>query len=178
MSIRLESPRLVLRLPEIGDIPSISRHANDREVWLGLRDRFPHPYSVEDARAFVKEVEEEGEPERTFAIEFGGEVIGMAGIMLQDDVYRFSGEIGYWIGTAFRGRGLATEVVAALTLYGFDGLGLNRLWCHIFTTNPASARVVEKNGYALEGTMRDAAFKDGRFLEVLVYARLAGRKAR
>ncbi len=151
------------------DAPSLQRHADDEQVWLNLRDRFPHPYMLEDARSWIEIVAEL--PEGThFAIDVGGECVGTVGIVLQTDVHRRSAEIGYWLGRAFWGRGIATDVVRAVTSHGFFSFGLVRVFASVFATNPASARVLEKAGYALEGRMRSAVVKDGVLMDALLYA--------
>jgi [ribosomal protein S5]-alanine N-acetyltransferase len=162
-------PSCTLRPFREEDAPSLQRHANDEEVWLALRDRFPHPYMLEDARSWIEIVA--GMPEGThFAIVVSGECVGTVGIVLQTDVHRRSAEIGYWLGRAVWGRGIATEVVRAVTMHGFHSFGLVRLFANVFATNAASARVLEKAGYALEGRMRNAVVKDGVLMDALLYA--------
>ena len=92
--------------------------------------------------------------------------------MLQEDVQRISAEIGYWLGVAAWGRGLATDAVKAATAYAFDELGLERVFAVANTRNRASARVLEKCGYLLEGTMRRTAIKEGIVLDQFMYAAL------
>jgi RimJ/RimL family protein N-acetyltransferase len=151
------------------DRESIVRHADDRAVWINLRDRFPHPYTLGDAEAWLRLAPEES-PETNFAIDVGGEAVGGAGLTLRGDVYRRSAEIGYWLGRAHWGRGIATEVVCALTGWAFDSFDLCRIDATVFEWNPASARVLEKAGYTLEGRLRRAVTKDGRTIDALLYA--------
>ncbi|MBL8680697.1 MAG: GNAT family N-acetyltransferase [Myxococcales bacterium] len=160
---------VVLRPFRIGDERSLVAHANDAEVARFLRDRFPHPYTDEDARAWV-EFNRELRPTSNFAIAVGGEVIGGAGFVFGDDVHRFSAEVGYWLGRAHWGRGIATRSLRALTAYGFERHGMVRLFAGVFEGNEASARVLEKCGYTKEGVARRAAFKGGRFLDVWQFA--------
>ena len=151
------------------DAPSIVRHANNRKVWLNLRDRFPHPYTERDAKAFLRRVQQ-AEPETLFAIAFDNEAIGSIGFMLQADVERVSAEIGYWIGEAFWGRGIATEALMAVTRYAFEHHELTRLFALPFAANAASCRVLEKAGYVLEGRLRRSAIKDGVVIDQCQYA--------
>jgi len=77
-------------------------------------------------------------------------------------VFRRSAEIGYWLGEPFWGRGIATEALGAMTEYAFAHFDICRLEAGVFEWNPASARVLEKNGYVLEGRARLGVVKDGR----------------
>ena len=94
----------------MGDEPALVRHADNRKIWLNVRDRFPHPYTPADAEAWVARAAA-ATPETQFAIEVEGEAVGGVGLFLQADVERYSAEIGYWLGEALWGRGLATAVV-------------------------------------------------------------------
>jgi ribosomal-protein-alanine N-acetyltransferase len=152
-----------------GDQSSLARHANDVQVWRNVRDHFPHPYTVADADAWIAKVVGHV-PETQFAIEVNGEVAGGVGLMLQEDVARHSAEIGYWLGQAYWGRGLMTEVVRCMTSWGFTSLDLYRVYALVFEWNPASRRVLEKAGYILEGRLRKAALKDGQLLDQFAYA--------
>ena len=90
--------------------------------------------------------------------------IGVAG------VNRRSAEIGYWLGEPFWGQGIATKAVGALTDYAYAHLDLIRLYATVFEWNPASARVLEKAGYAHEGRLRKSVTKDGKIIDQLLYA--------
>jgi RimJ/RimL family protein N-acetyltransferase len=138
-------------------------------VWLNLRDGFPHPYSREDARAFIVAATSAA-PETNFAIALDGAVVGGIGFTLHDDVERVAAEIGYWLGEPFWGRGITTAAVQAVTAHAVRTHGLTRVWAVPFAWNPASFRVLEKAGYVREGVMRRSAFKDGRLTDQMLYA--------
>ncbi|WP_422927736.1 GNAT family N-acetyltransferase [Singulisphaera sp. PoT] len=152
-----------------GDLDSLVRHANDREVWLNLKDRFPHPYTKDDARAWLQLVTRM-EPETSFAIAVDDVAVGGIGIEPQGDVARRSAEIGYWLGREFWGRGIATSALRAMTDWAFANFEICRLHAGVFAWNPASARVLEKAGYTLEGRLRSSVFKDGHMTDQLLYA--------
>jgi RimJ/RimL family protein N-acetyltransferase len=80
-----------------GDETALVRYANNRKIWLNLRDAFPHPYTADDARAWIKFAMEQN-PAVNFAIASYEEAIGGVGLKLQEDVFRRSAEIGYWLG--------------------------------------------------------------------------------
>jgi RimJ/RimL family protein N-acetyltransferase len=89
---------------------------------------------------------------------------------VQHDVGRRSAEIGYWLGEAFWGRGITTEALIAVTDYALSNYDVCRLYAHVFDWNGASARVLEKAGYALEGRLRKSVTKDGQTIDQLMYA--------
>lgn len=153
------------------DAAAIVKHANNRNVWLNLRDRFPHPYTLREARRFLASVIG-ARPETNFAIEVDGAAVGGIGFRIQTDVERIAAELGYWLGETYWGRGIATTAVGAVTEYALRKYNLVRVFALPFAHNQASARVLEKAGFTLEGVMRSSAIKDGRVLDQLLYARI------
>jgi RimJ/RimL family protein N-acetyltransferase len=167
--VQLDLPECRIRSWRVGDEPALVRHADNRKIWLNVRDRFPYPYTPADAEAWVAHAGA-AMPETQFAVEVEGEAVGGVGLFLQADVERYSAEIGYWIGEAFWGRGIATAVVRRFTDYAFDAFGLCRIYANVFEWNRGSCRVLEKAGYALEGRLRSSAVKDGVVLDGFLYA--------
>lgn len=160
----------VLRPWRAGDEASLQRNADNYNVWCNLTDRFPHPYTMDDARWWIEHtatVERVG-----FAIEVDGQAVGGIGCAAKPDVYRLTGEVGYWLGEPHWGRGIVTEAVRAFVPYVFDSTDLVRLEAGVFDRNTRSARVLEKNGFVFEGRLTRGAFKDGVVMDVLLYARL------
>lgn len=153
------------------DAAALAALADDRGTWLLLRDRFPHPYTIEHARRFISHARAAA-PTTAFAIEAQGSVAGGIGLALHEDVERCSAEIGYWVGVACRGRGLATGAVRAMTAWALADLGLTRVYALPFAHNAASCRVLEKAGFQYEGRLRRSALKDGRVVDQLMYARV------
>lgn len=151
------------------DVASLALHANNRNVWINLRDRFPHPYTRSDARTFIRETRLQ-RPETAFAIAVEGAAVGGIGFVMNVDVERVSAEIGYWLSEAFWGRGIMTDALVAVTAYAADAHGLTRLYALPFAGNAASCRVLEKAGYVLEGRLRRSAVKDGLITDQLQYA--------
>jgi RimJ/RimL family protein N-acetyltransferase len=169
MSLPLDCGCCLLRPWRPGDEDSLARHANDRGVWIHLRDRFPHPYTRTDAEHWVR-LASGRTPPTDFAIAVGGQAVGGIGLVLHDDVERCSAEIGYWLGREFWGRGLATAAVRGLTGYAFAAHGLTRVYALPFADNAASLRVLQKAGYRCEGRLHRAAVKDGVVHDQVLYA--------
>lgn len=165
--IRLAS--CTLRPWRRGDETSLSRHANNRAVWRNLRDIFPHPYTVADARAWVRTASV-ADPPTELAIDVDGEAVGGIGVQLKRDIHRRTAEIGYWLAEPLWNRGIATEAVRGMTDHAFAVFDLVRIEALVFEWNPASARVLEKAGYTLEGRLRKSVTKDGRTVDALLYS--------
>jgi ribosomal-protein-alanine N-acetyltransferase len=154
----------------LDDAKSLAKHANNRKVWLALRDLFPHPYSVHDAHEFLqKKITEQ--PATNFCIEIDGAAVGGIGIHVGQDVHRHTATLGYWLGEKFWGRGIVTEAVAALSDFWFENFPLRRISAEVFANNPASARVLEKAGFVFEGRLKNNVVKDGKLLDSLLYAK-------
>ena len=147
-------------------------HANNRNIWINLRDRFPHPYTRGDGQAFIK-LARRMEPESFFAIAVDGTAVGGIGFVPQQDVERTSAEVGYWLGEPFWGRGIVGEALVAITEYAIHKHGFTRLYALPFAHNHASCRVLEKAGYQLEARLRRSAIKEGQVIDQLQYAFIA-----
>lgn len=168
----IELERATLRPWREGDQAALVRHANNRAIWRNLRDRFPHPYTREDADEWLTVVQNLP-PDTQFAIDVGGEAAGGIGLELKEGVFRKTAALGYWLGEVHWNRGITTEAVRAITHHGFEQFDLCRIQAGVFEWNPASARVLEKAGYQFEGRLRQSVIKDGEVLDRLMYARLA-----
>jgi RimJ/RimL family protein N-acetyltransferase len=154
----------------LDDAESLAKHANNRKVWLGVRDLFPHPYTIDDAHEFLqKKIAEQAAT--IFCIEIDGAAVGGIGVHPGQDVYRHTATLGYWLGEEFWGRGVITEAVSAVTNFCFDNFPLHRISAEVFANNPASARVLEKAGFIFEGRLKNHVVKDGQVLDSLLYAR-------
>jgi RimJ/RimL family protein N-acetyltransferase len=167
--VELKLKSCSVRSWEWRDREAIVRHANNRNVWLNLRDRFPHPYTLNDALRWLEMVVGQ-KPETNFAIDVAGEAVGGIGFTVQHDVARRSAEIGYWLGEEFWGRGIATEALIAVTDHAFSNYDVCRLYAHVFDWNGASVRVLEKAGYQFEGRLKKSVTKDGHTIDQLMYA--------
>jgi len=165
----LQLSACAVRSYRLSDAKSLPKYANDRSVWLNLRDAFPHPYTSDDAKAFITRATG-AQPETNFAISVNDEAVGGVGFSLHTDVERISAEIGYWLGAPFRGKGITTEALRAVTHYAINQHHLKRVYAVPYEWNVASFKVLEKAGYSLEGRMRQSAFKDGKVIDQLLYA--------
>jgi ribosomal-protein-alanine N-acetyltransferase len=161
--------RCTIRTLRASDAPRLAQIANDRDIWRNLRDRFPHPYELAHAEGFIRHILTSTR-EHAFAICLGDELAGVISVNVGEDIYRRTAEIGFWLGAEARGKGIATDAVAAVSAWAFDTLDLVRIHAAVFVWNPGSARVLEKAGYSLECRACNAAFKDGQVVDEFIYS--------
>jgi RimJ/RimL family protein N-acetyltransferase len=162
--------RCTIRPWRLDDAASLAKHANNRKVWLGLRDLFPHPYTADDANEFLRRATS-AQPSTNFCIDIDGAAVGGIGIRLGEDVHRQTAGLGYWLSEDFWGHGVMSEAVPAVTDYCFENFPLHRIHAEAYANNPASVRVLEKAGFVLEGRLRKNVIKDGEILDSLLYSR-------
>jgi len=160
-----------IRPLELSDKTPLAKIADNKKVWNNLRDYIPSPYNESDAEFFIRLTKQE-KPPQNFGIEYKGEICGVIGLIIQQDVYRKSAEIGYWLGEDYWGKGIATKAVELITEYGFKTLHLIRIYTGVFEFNIASMKVLEKNDYIKEGIFKKAVFKNGKLWDEHRYYKL------
>jgi RimJ/RimL family protein N-acetyltransferase len=168
---------MLIRLPEctvrewrLDDAAALAQHANDRRIWLNMTDAFPHPYTIADATSFLATARAMA-PQTWFAVTTDDQAVGGIGYTLHSGVERVAAEVGYWLGVAFWGRGIMTAALRAVTLHAFrEHPDLRRVYAVPYVTSTASARILDKAGYRLEGRMRQSVIKNGQVLDQFIYA--------
>jgi RimJ/RimL family protein N-acetyltransferase len=161
----------VLRPWRMQDLEDLLTHANDEAVSRGLSDRFPFPYTREDGERFLSGgVIDLSQP--VFAIEIDGQACGGIGARPGQGERAQSAELGYWLGRAHWNRGFMTGVVGAFAPWVMHAQRLYRLQATVLDANPASARVLQKNGFIEEGIQRAAVFKRGVLHDLRVFAKV------
>ena len=168
--MRIDIGHYTIRDWALGDAGSLAKYANNPRIAANLRDGFPNPYTQTDAESFLSNVSSQS-PRTVFAIASDKEAIGSIGLMRGRDVHRFTAELGYWLAEPFWGKGIMTSAVVEITDYGFAEFNLNRIYAEPYTPNLASARLLEKAGYSLEGTLRASVVKHGQVLDQFMYAK-------
>lgn len=166
----LQTERLTLRAHALSDIPALIPLIGAREV-AATTLRIPHPYTESDARDFIAATQEDfssGSGLRLgIVLRASDTLCGGVGLRIEADHRR--AELGYWIGVPYWGNGYATEAARAVVKYGFETLGLHRIFASHFANNPASARVLRKIGMRHEGSLRAHILKWGEFLDLEMY---------
>ena len=138
----LETERLMLRRPTLADVKEIARLANDRRIAENAR-RLPHPYSPDDAVAFVRAIAND-KRETVFLIENNHAPVGMVGV---DWRAPEAPELGYWLGVEHWGQGFATEAARAVIDFTFEEFEVEQLISGARVANPASRNILEKCGF-------------------------------
>lgn len=151
------------------DASSLVQHANNPRVARNLRDGFPYPYAMDDARRWLEMVGE-NRTDLILAIEIDGMAAGGIGIHAGKDVYRYNGEIGYWLSEVHWGRGIMSDAVAALVDHAFLQTRWLRIFATIFQHNISSMRVLEKCGFTLEAIHKLTVMKEGELLDEHLFA--------
>jgi [ribosomal protein S5]-alanine N-acetyltransferase len=170
----LSTPRLVLRPFALSDAPAVQRLAGAREVAASTLN-VPHPYpdgaAEEWIRSHAPKFAEGTLAPFALTLRSDRALVGAMGLTIASE--HAHAELGYWVGVPFWGQGYATEAARAVIRYGFVDLGLNRVFAHHFTSNPASGRVLAKAGMRYEGELRQHINKWGVFHDVALYGILA-----
>ena len=145
-----------------------------------LSDRLPSPYTLDSADWWLEHIaQEEKEGKGLFrAIAADGRLAGNISVERKEDVYRLDGELGYLLDRSFWGRGIATLAVGHFCREVFERLNLERITAAVYAPNIASCRVLEKNGFSLEGTIRRGVVKNGAICDLCLYGLLREEAAR
>ncbi len=172
--VRVLGEGFILRAWSADDLGALLRHADDPQVPRGLSERFPHPYTRADGEAFLagRVVDLDGP---VLAIEIAGEACGSVAVRPGQGERAHGAELGYWLGRRHWGQGHMTRIVAAYLDWVVPALRLQRVEASVLDGNPASARVLEKNGFQEEGRRRAAVLKADGFHDLRLFGRLWSR---
>ena len=155
------------------DAAELAKVLSDKEILDNLRDGLPYPYTEQDGAAFISAMLAADERETfAFAVTVQDKAVGSIGVFRQGNVHRRTAKLGYYIAKEYRGKGMMTEAVRQICTYVFDNSDILRIYAEPFSYNAASCRVLEKAGFQYEGTLRCNAVKNGRILDMKMYARL------
>ena len=155
------------------DAAELAKVLSDKEILDNLRDGLPYPYTEQDGAAFISAMLAADERETfAFAVTVQDKAVGSIGVFRQGNVHRRTAELGYYIAKEYRGKRMMTEAVRQVCTYVFDNSDILRIYAEPFSYNAASCRVLEKAGFQYEGTLRCNAVKNGRILDMKMYARL------
>ena len=153
------------------DAKAIAEAANNSNIAANLRNTFPYPYTLEDAKWYVNDcISKKGGKQITRAIVVDGKAVGSIGIFVQSDVYEKSGELGYWLSEDYWRQGITSRAVKIICKEAFDTLDIIRIYAEPYDYNEGSRGVLEKAGFTYEGTMRNGVYKNGKILSYCMYS--------
>lgn len=157
------------------DKAALIEHLNDRGIYERTL-RIPFPYTdaaADEWLAHVAKIANQQGRLVQFAVRTADEsLIGGCGFDGFQIGKSHRAEVGYWLAKPFWGQGIMTAVVQRLCQHAFEEFELVKITAHVFTFNPASARVLEKCGFQEEGLLRKHFFKDGQFIDARLFALL------
>ncbi len=169
----LETARLLLSPPRVADIPAIVELANNPNIAKNVF-HLPYPYREKDAVFWINMAYQGLKEESRFIFALrlkpDDDFIGGMGLTLAKAHHR--AEMGYWVGEPYWNKGYASEAAAAVLQFGFEQLKLNKINATHLDTNPASGKVMTKNGMIREGVLKEHMWKDGAFKTLVQYAML------
>lgn len=166
----IKTKKFILRPPRLSDAASITKYIGDIRVSRNLSS-VPYPYALKDAKQWLrKKLKSTGDETLSLLIEIEKEAVGC--ISLERISKGHKAEMGYWLGRQHWGKGIMTEAVKAMTKLGFNKYKLKRIQAHVFISNKASARVLEKTGFKLEGLLKKAVKKNNKILDAYIFAKI------
>ncbi len=153
------------------DVPAFAKMCNDMDRSY-LTDAFPHPYTEEVAQWWIDQcARQEGKQGMYRAVFRDGVMVGNVGVNCKQDVFSKDAMLGYSFKTEVWSQGIATQAVRQMCGLAFANLGLLRITAQVFEPNRASCRVLEKNGFVLEGIQKKAVYKNGQVWDLILYAK-------
>lgn len=153
------------------DKTALAAMLNNQNILNKLRDGLPYPYTVKDAGEYIAAMLS-ADKTKTFAFAVTAEntLVGSIGVFRRDNIHSRTAETGYYIGEPYWGRGFGTSAVKQACGFVFEHTDIIRIFAEPFAHNIASCRVLEKAGFQLEGILHSNAVKNGRVLDMKLYA--------
>ncbi|MCM3901019.1 MAG: GNAT family N-acetyltransferase [Pyrinomonadaceae bacterium] len=159
----------------VTDKTFLLKHLHSRDVYDTTLN-IPHPYTETDADWWIqKRIEHTRRLGQEVSFAIRDDEARLIGVVSADSLQlgtTHRAEIGYWLARPWWGQGIMTDAVRTFVRYAFTDLHLRRLTAHVFESNVGSARVLEKNGFKLEGRLRKHVSKDGQLLDGRLYGLL------
>ncbi|MEK5234842.1 GNAT family N-acetyltransferase [Paenibacillus sp. FSL L8-0470] len=174
-----ESERLLIRAPHWGDglavNEAVKESIEELRPWMPWANKVP---TVEESEASIRrsrlEFLERADLRLLLFLKETGEFIGSSGLHRIDWQSR-KFEIGYWVHSAFARQGYITEAVDAITKYAIQELQANRIEIRCDSRNVQSARIAERSGFTLEGTLRNNKCDvTGTLRHTMIFAKVRG----
>ena len=167
--MELQGDGFKLRTWQLQDATALQEHADNSNVSRYLSDRFPYPYTLEDANFFIN-LQLEQSPVTNFVIDIDGELAGGISLEMRGDVYSKTPRLGYWLGEKHWNKGIITKATQLICNYGFAELDIICIQAVVFDPNIASMRVLEKAGFIKQGILAKSVVKNGEVFDEYIYA--------
>ncbi|MCM1157565.1 MAG: GNAT family N-acetyltransferase [Bacteroidales bacterium] len=162
-----------IRKWRLSDAGNLAAALSNKKIQDNLRDGLPYPYTEQDGIDFISAMLSADKNDTfAFAITVDDKVIGSIGVFRQGNIHRQTAELGYYIAEEYWGKGIMTEAVKQICDYVFAKSDIIRIYAEPFAYNTASCRVLEKADFQYEGTLRNNAVKNGKVIDMKMYAKL------
>ncbi|MDP2844326.1 MAG: GNAT family protein [Acetobacterium sp.] len=163
--------KTTLRKWAVADADQLAVALNNKKILDNLRDGLPFPYTIADAKGYIKAMQD-SDANNTFAyaITDGDRVIGSIGVFRKDNIHFRTAELGYYIAEPDWGQGHGTRAVKQICELVFETTDIIRIFAEPFARNLGSCRILEKAGFQLEGLLRKNAIKNGQAEDMKLYA--------
>ncbi|MEE1186856.1 MAG: GNAT family protein [Acutalibacteraceae bacterium] len=163
--------KCVLRKWQLSDAKDLAATINNENILNNLRDGIPFPYTEQDGIDFITSLQSKDENcTLEYAIIVDDRPVGSIGIFRRDNIYKKTCELGYYLAQEYWGKGIMTDAVRQICDYVFTHTDIIRIFAEVYADNIGSCRVLEKAGFTLEGIMKNNAIKNGKVLDMKLYA--------
>jgi ribosomal-protein-alanine N-acetyltransferase len=173
MKIRI-TDSLSLSEYTLNDAPELTHYLNEKGIYDSTIN-IPFPYNARHANDWIRHTLAErshGKMPHNFAIRYHDELIGGIGIIFKEfGHFGHQAEIGYWVALPYWNRGFATLAIGTFSRWVFESFSLRKLTAAIFAENISSEKALIRNGYELEGLVREHVCKEGRYIDCKLYAK-------
>lgn len=160
-----------IRKWKIEDAEQLKNAINNEKILDNLRDGIPYPYTIENAQEFITQtLNAPKDSQYSWAILVDNKVIGSVGVFRKDNIHYQTAEIGYYIAEEYWGNDIMTKVITEVCNYIFNETDIIRIFAEPFAYNVASCKVLEKEGFEFEGTLRNNAVKNNKILDMKMYS--------
>ena len=160
-----------IRRWKLSDAAELARAVSNKNVQNSLRDGLPYPYTEKDGEEYIRSMLSADEDNTfAFAVTVDDKAIGSISVFRGENIHRLTAELGYYIAEEYWGKGIMTEAVKQICDHVFKNSDIVRIYAEPFAENTASCRVLEKAGFQPEGVLRSNAVKNGKVLDMKLYA--------
>lgn len=157
-------------------LPDLVSLANNKNVSKYLCSNFPYPYTKIDGRVFIlmnQDLDQsKSSTAQNRAIIYNNDFIGCIGYFALKDVFSHTCELGYWIGEPYWNKQITTYVIGKFIEYIFTTTNFNKIQATVFEPNIPSRKVLLKNGFSAEGTVKKGAYKNDKYYDYVIYGLL------
>lgn len=158
-----------LRPWSINDLECLVKFANNKNIAKNMTNKFPYPYTKENGKQFI-DYAIKSNTSYIQAIIINDEAAGGIGLHFQEDIYCKNAELGYWLAEPYWGNGIIPQAISQIVNEGFKRFDITRIYAKPFGTNYSSQKVLEKAGFKCEAHFKKTLFKNGEYIDELVYA--------